>query len=154
MLFWPWFFSSFSLDKIMFPLLLFFINIPFHSGCRSSYPSIVKSTLLLTSTPTDLPLSFIHPSQDHYPYSFHGVSSWCYLPVIFLPSAPLLFFFPFHLCPSYPPSFLHHNFLCRNLSRCLFFFFLVSHPHSSSLSICKLASDQNLRWQFNESRPS
>lgn len=69
------FFSSFSLDKIMFPLLLFFINTPFHSGCRSSYPSIVKSTLLLTSTPTDLPLSFIHPSQDHYPYSFHGVSS-------------------------------------------------------------------------------
>lgn len=69
-----------------------FINILFHPGRQSSYPSLVRSTRLSTFTLTDFPLSFIHTLQDHYPHSFCGVSFWTCLRSVFPPSAPSHFF--------------------------------------------------------------
>lgn len=96
--------------------------------------------------------SELHPSVARAIRPIHsmGASSWCYLPFISLPSV----FFMLHLCPFYYLFLVHHIYLRSNPSL-LFFNFESQQPHQFLPPLsCKLPSDQNLRWQFNEFGPS
>lgn len=107
------FFPNYLCIKIIFPLL-FFINEPFHTSCQSSsFSSSSSPAPLSTFTQIDFPLSFIRPSQDHYPHSFSGVSSRSCLLSIFPPSVPTPFLFPplshlSFLSRSQPPPTTNH----------------------------------------------
>lgn len=91
-----------------FPLLPFFINIPFHSACRSPQPSAGGSALHLTSTLTDFPPS----TQAPLPLLILSEM----LPSFYL-SSPLLH----SLSPPSPRplSFLRHHLPKRCLPSCL-----------------------------------
>lgn len=142
----PWEFSRWIKS---FPLLLFFISLPFHSGRQSSYPFPVKSTTFN-----------IHPdrfsSEFHPPIAgpFPLLILWgviLILPSFYLPSFPSIFFLTTDIF-IFP---LSSTITCSATFSPLPLFCPASHTHhSSSFLVCKLPSDKNLRWQFNESRPS